>query len=72
MRLNRKDSHGRHITEIRAKTRVMSEERPSAFMDTLDADEEVSEMAARVIRQNQIINRALRRQYRSRISRKAI
>jgi hypothetical protein len=72
MRLNRKDSYGRHITEIRAKARVMSEERPSAFMDTLDADEEVSEMADRVIRQNQIINRALRRQYRSRISRKAI
>ena len=72
MRLNRKDSYGRHITEIRAEARVMSEERPSAFMDTLDADEEVSEMADRVIRQNQIINRALRRQYRSRISRKAI
>ena len=38
----------------------MDEERPS-FADTNDSDRDVSDFADTIIRQNQIINRALRR-----------
>jgi hypothetical protein len=72
MRLNRKDQHGNHIINVRDNKKNIKEERPSSFVDFGDADVEVSDVADNIIRQNQIINRALRRQFRSRISRKAI
>ena len=50
----------------------MKEERPAAFSDTTDSDVESGDVADVIIRQNQIINRALRRTFRSRIARKAI
>ena len=78
MRLNRRDSEGKylvsndeHDVSNHDTTRRVDEERPALFGDT-DAETEATEMADIVIRQNQIINRALRRQYRSRIARKAI
>jgi len=79
MRLNERDSSGKYLTETSEHqvsdcdtSRRLVEERPSAFADTLDSDKNVSEIADTIIRQNQIVNRALRRQYRSRIARKAI
>jgi|TARA_R100001163_G_C5004834_1_gene152732 hypothetical protein len=75
MKLNRKQNDASHIVNLNSKRSVdanLAEERPSAFTDTLDADMESTEVADMLIRQNQIINRALRRTYRSRIARKAI
>ena len=78
MRLNRRDSDGKylvsndeHDVSNHDTARRVDEERPALFGDT-DAETEATEMADIVIRQNQIINRALRCQYRSRIARKAI
>ena len=78
MRLNKRDSEGKYLVSNDQHdvsnydtARRVDEERPSLFGDT-DAETEATEMADIVIRQNQIINRALRRQYRSRIARKAI
>ena len=79
MRLNKRDSEGKylvsndeHDVSNHDTARRVDEERPSGFADTLDSDRDVSEIADTIIRQNQIVNRALRRQYRSRIARKAI
>ena len=79
MRLNERDSNGKYLLDndehgvlYSATARRVQEERPSGFADTLDSDRDVSEIADTIIRQNQIVNRALRRQYRSRIARKAI
>ena len=75
MKLNRKQNDASHIVNLNDKRSIdanLSEERPSAFTDTLDGDMESTEVADMLIRQNQIINRALRRTYRSRIARKAI
>ena len=78
MRLNRRDSDGKYLVSNdehgvsnHDNARRVDEERPALFGDT-DAETEATDMADMVIRQNQIINRALRRQYRSRIARKAI
>ncbi len=79
MRLNERDSDGKYLLDndehgvsYSATARRVQEERPSSFADTLDSDRDVSDFADTIIRQNQIVNRALRRQYRSRIARKAI
>ena len=79
MRLNERDPDGKHLLNNDEHhvsncdtVRRVDEERPSGFADTLDSDKNVSEIADTIIRQNQIVNRALRRQYRSRIARKAI
>jgi hypothetical protein len=72
MRLNPKNKHGDHITNINGKRDIVKEERPAAFSDTTDSDVESGDVADVIIRQNQIINRALRRTFRSRIARKAI
>ena len=72
MRLNPKSRHGKHITNIHGEREVVKEERPAAFSDTTDSDVESGDVADVIIRQNQIINRALRRTFRSRIARKAI
>jgi len=50
---------------------IVAEERPSVFSD-VDGEDEAGEVADLIIRQNQIVNRALRRTYRSRVARKAI
>ena len=78
MRLNKRDSEGKYLVSNdehgvsnHDNARRVDEERPALFVDT-DAETEATDMADMVIRQNQIINRALRRQYRSRIARKAI
>jgi len=79
MRLNKRDSEGKYLVSNDEHdvsdcdtARRVDEERPSGFADTLDSDRDVSDFADTIIRQNQIVNRALRRQYRSRIARKAI
>ena len=72
MRLNPKKRNGKHITKIHGEREVVKEERPAAFSDTTDSDVESGDVADVIIRQNQIINRALRRTFRSRIARKAI
>ena len=79
MRLNKRDSDGKylvtndeHDVSNHDTARRVDEERPALFGDTIDSDEVSSDVADRIIRQNQIVNRALRRQYRSRIARKAI
>jgi hypothetical protein len=79
MRLNERDPDGKHLLNNDEHhvsncdtARRVDEERPSGFADTLDSDRDVSDFADTIIRQNQIVNRALRRQYRSRIARKAI
>ena len=79
MRLNKRDSEGKylvsndeHDVSNHDTARRVDEERPALFGDTIDSDEVSSDVADRIIRQNQIVNRALRRQYRSRIARKAI
>ena len=75
MKLNTKHSLGNHIVNLSGKPaghqNVMSEERPNLFVD-LEGEEEATDLADLLIRQNQIVNRALRRQYRSRVARKAI
>ena len=78
MRLNKRDSEGKYLVSNdehgvsnHDNARRVDEERPALFGDT-DAEKEATDMSDMVIRQNQIINRALRRQYRSRIARKAI
>jgi hypothetical protein len=65
MKLNRKDSFNQHIVDI------VAEERPSVFSD-VEGEDEAGDVADLIIRQNQIVNRALRRTYRSRVARKAI
>ena len=75
MKLNKKQNDASHIVNLNEKKSFNSnlvEERPSAFANTYDSDVEATEVADMLIRQNQIINRALRRTYRSRIARKAI
>jgi len=79
MRLNTRNTDGKHLLKNdehgvsnHATARRMDEERPSGFADTIDSDRDVSDFADTIIRQNQIVNRALRRQFRSRIARKAI
>ena len=79
MRLNKRDSEGKYLVSNDEHNvsdydtaRRVDEERPALFGDTIDSDEVSSDVADRIIRQNQIVNRALRRQYRSRIARKAI
>jgi len=75
MKLNKKENNASHIVNLNGMKSFNSnlvEERPSAFADTNDSDMEATEIADMMIRQNQIINRALRRTYRSRIARKAI
>ena len=75
MKLNKKQNNASHIVHLNEKKSFNSnlvEERPSAFANTNDSDIEAMEIADMLIRQNQIINRALRRTYRSRIARKAI
>ena len=75
MKLNKKQNNASHIVNLNEKKSFDSnlvEERPSAFANTNDSDVEATEVADMLIRQNQIINRALRRTYRSRIARKAI
>jgi len=75
MKLNKKQNDASHIVNLNEKKSFNSnlvEERPSAFANTNDSDVEATEVADMLIRQNQIINRALRRTYRSRIARKAI
>lgn len=78
MRLNERDTDGKYLLHAERSvlntntTQRVDEERPSGFADTLDSNTDVSEIADTIIRQNQIVNRALRRQYRSRIARKAI
>jgi KaiC/GvpD/RAD55 family RecA-like ATPase len=75
MKLKKKQNDASHIVNLNEKKSFNSnlvEERPSAFANTNDSDVEATEIADMMIRQNQIINRALRRTYRSRIARKAI
>tara|TARA_Y100000114_G_C11723900_1_gene309918 strand:+ start:963 stop:1190 length:228 start_codon:yes stop_codon:yes gene_type:complete len=75
MKLNKKQNDASHIVNLNEKKSFnsnLAEERPSAFANTNDSDVEATEVADMLIRQNQIINRALRRTYRSRIARKAI
>jgi|TARA_E500000178_G_scaffold339236_1_gene380430 KaiC/GvpD/RAD55 family RecA-like ATPase len=75
MKLNKKQNDASHIVRLNEQKTFntnLVEERPSAFADTNDSDIEATEVADMLIRQNQIINRALRRTYRSRIARKAI
>jgi KaiC/GvpD/RAD55 family RecA-like ATPase len=75
MKLNKKQNDASHIVRLNEQKTFntnLVEERPSAFADTNDSDIEATELADMLIRQNQIINRALRRTYRSRIARKAI
>ena len=75
MKLNIKHSLGNHIVNLsggfETPQKVVSEERPNLFVD-LEGEEEATDLADLLIRQNQIVNRALRRQYRSRVARKAI
>tara|TARA_R100001015_G_C4624274_1_gene182381 strand:- start:805 stop:1149 length:345 start_codon:yes stop_codon:yes gene_type:complete len=75
MKLNTKHSLGNHVVNLSGKPvgpqNVVSEERPNLFVD-LDGEDEATDLADLLIRQNQIVNRALRRQYRSRVARKAI
>ena len=79
MRLNRRDSEGKylvsndeHDVSNHDTSRRVDEERPALFTGTNDSEDVSTDVADIIIRQNQIINRALRRQYRSRIARKAI
>ena len=75
MKLNRKDSYKQHIVDINGKPEevkdIVAEERPSVFSD-VEGEDEAGDVADLIIRQNQIVNRALRRTYRSRVARKAI
>jgi hypothetical protein len=75
MKLNRKDSFNQHIVDISGKPEevkdIVAEERPSVFSD-VEGEDEAGDVADFIIRQNQIVNRALRRTYRSRVARKAI
>jgi|TARA_R100001509_G_C4849433_1_gene209525 hypothetical protein len=75
MKLNRKDSFNQHIVDINGKPEevkdIVAEERPSVFSD-VEGEDEAGDVADLIIRQNQIVNRALRRTYRSRVARKAI
>lgn len=79
MRLNRRDTEGKYlvstgeheVSDCDAARRV-DEERPGLFSDTSGTEDISTDVADIIIRQNQIVNRALRRQYRSRIARKAI
>ena len=75
MKLNRKDSLNQHIVDINGKPEevndIVAEERPSVFSD-VEGEDEAGDVADLIIRQNQIVNRALRRTYRSRVARKAI
>lgn len=75
MKLNHKDSFNQHIVDINGKPEevkdIVAEERPSVFSD-VEGEDEAGEVADLIIRQNQIVNRALRRTYRSRVARKAI
>ena len=79
MRLNKRDSEGKylvsndeHDVSNHDTARRVDEERPALFTSTSDSEDISTDVADIIIRQNQIINRALRRQYRSRIARKAI
>jgi len=79
MRLNRRDSEGKYLVSNDERdvsnhdiARRVDEERPALFTSTSDSEDISTDVADIIIRQNQIINRALRRQYRSRIARKAI
>ncbi len=79
MRLNKRDSEGKYLVTngehdvLDCDTaRRVHEERPALFTGTTDTEDVSTDVADIIIRQNQIINRALRRQYRSRIARKAI
>tara|TARA_Y100001937_G_scaffold123619_1_gene186773 strand:- start:368 stop:595 length:228 start_codon:yes stop_codon:yes gene_type:complete len=75
MKLNRKDLFNQHIVDINGKPEevkdIVAEERPSVFSD-VEGEDEAGDVADLIIRQNQIVNRALRRTYRSRVARKAI
>jgi hypothetical protein len=75
MKLNHKDSFNQHIVDINGKPEevndIVAEERPSVFSD-VEGEDEAGDVADLIIRQNQIVNRALRRTYRSRVARKAI
>ena len=79
MRLNKRDSEGKYLVSNDEHdvsdydtARRVDEERPALFTGTTDSEDVSTDVADIIIRQNQIINRALRRQYRSRIARKAI
>ena len=79
MRLNERDPNGKHLLNNDEHhvsncdtARRVDEERPALFTGTNDTEDVSTDVADIIIRQNQIINRALRRQYRSRIARKAI
>ena len=79
MRLNKRDSeckylvsNDEHDVSNNDTARRVHEERPALFTGTTDTEDVSTDVADIIIRQNQIINRALRRQYRSRIARKAI
>ena len=79
MRLNKRDSEGKylvsndeHDVSNHDTARRVDEERPALVTGTNDSEDVSTDVADIIIRQNQIINRALRRQYRSRIARKAI
>ena len=74
MKLNRKDLQSAHRGYQRKAQEVKDivvEERPSVFSD-VEGEDEAGDVADLIIRQNQIVNRALRRTYRSRVARKAI
>ena len=79
MRLNKRDSEGKYLVSNDERdvsnhdiARRVDEERPGLFSDTSGTEDISTDVADIIIRQNQIVNRALRRQYRSRIARKAI
>ena len=79
MRLNRRDTEGKYLVSTGEHevsdcdtARRGDEERPGLFSDTSGTEDISTDVADIIIRQNQIVNRALRRQYRSRIARKAI
>ena len=79
MRLNRRDTEGKYLVSTGEHevsdcdtARRVDEERPGLFSETSGTEDISTDVADIIIRQNQIVNRALRRQYRSRIARKAI
>ena len=49
MRLNPKNRHGKHITNIHGEREVVKEERPAAFSDTTDSDVESGDVADVII-----------------------
>ena len=64
MKLNRKDSFNQHIVDINGKPEevkdIVAEERPSVFSD-VEGEDEAGDVADLIIRQTQIVHRALRR-----------